>query len=304
MCNYYCSCVCITYEKIRMFLGDLSGIFRRLFLFLTVSSIFTGAAGFFVTYMAFILLGLVPRIQICLSVFLMVFSVYNLNRLTDLKEDAINIPERLGFIASRKKFISYCSLIAYAFSALPVYLDNPLELPIMFIPLATNAVYSFQYIPGIPRFKDIPIMKNVFVAISLTLVCVLLPAAHLAAGTGTLLMTVLIFILIKLYINTVLYDIRDIEGDKENGIRTLPVLIGPKKTMVVLLALNCVNLIWILSANSYIRPIAATLILYGYLYIIYFRKRRNFMVMDLFVDGEWILAGILLLALKGLGSWA
>jgi 4-hydroxybenzoate polyprenyltransferase len=294
----------IIYKEIIVFLSKLSNIIRRILLFLTVSSIFTGAAGFFVAYMAFILLGLVPRIQICLSVFLMVFSVYNLNKLTDLKEDAINMPERLGFLENRKKFILYCSLIAYAFSALPVFMDNPLELPIIFIPLAGNAVYSLQLIPGIPRFKDIPIMKNVFVALSLTLVCVLLPATHLAAGTGTVLNVVFFFILIKLYINAVLYDIRDIEGDKENGVRTLPVLIGPIKTVGILLALNCVNLIWLLFANCSIRPIVAALILYGYVYIIYFRKRRNFIVMDFFVDGEWIIAGILLLALKGLGLWA
>jgi 4-hydroxybenzoate polyprenyltransferase len=285
-------------------LGYLPDIIRRIFVFLNVSSIFTSVAGFFVAYMAFILLGLTPRIQICFSVFLMVFSVYNLNRLTDLKEDAINIPERLCFLASRKKFMLYLSLIAYAFSALPVFLDNPLELPIIFIPLAANAVYSLQLIPGIPRFKDIPILKNVFVALSLTLVCVLLPAVHLAAGTGTLLKMVFFFVLIKLYINTVLYDIRDIEGDRENGVRTLPVLLGAKKTVIILLVLNCLNLIWLLSANCSFKPIAAAMILYGYMYIIYFRKRQNFLIMDFFVDGEWIIAGILLLSLKGLGLWA
>jgi 4-hydroxybenzoate polyprenyltransferase len=301
MLNYYISHDFITYEEIKICFGNLSSIVRKIFLFLTVSSIFTGVAGFFVAYMAFMLLGLTPRIQICLSVFLMVFSVYNLNKLTDLKEDAVNMPERLNFLASRKKFILYCSLIAYAFSAMPVFLDNPLELPIIFIPLAANAVYSLQLIPGIPRFKDIPIMKNVFVALSLTLVCVLLPATHLAAGTETLLKVVFFFILTKLYINTVLYDIRDIEGDRENGVRTLPVLIGSKKTVGFLLVLNCVNLIWLLFVNYSIRPIAVALILYGFMYIIYFRKRRNFMIMDFFVDGEWIIAGIILQALRVLG---
>ena len=301
MLNYCISNDFITYEEITICFGNLSSIVRKIFLFLTVSSIFTGVAGFFVAYMAFMLLGLTPRIQICLSVFLMVFSVYNLNKLTDLKEDAVNMPERLNFLASRKKFILYCSLIAYAFSAMPVFLDNPLELPIIFIPLAANAVYSLQLIPGIPRFKDIPIMKNVFVALSLTLVCVLLPATHLAAGTETLLKVVFFFILTKLYINTVLYDIRDIEGDRENGVRTLPVLIGSKKTVGFLLVLNCVNLIWLLFVNYSIRPIAVALILYGFMYIIYFRKRRNFMIMDFFVDGEWIIAGIILQALRVLG---
>ena len=301
MLNYCISHDFITYEEIKICFGNLSSIVRKIFLFLTVSSIFTGVAGFFVAYMAFMLLGLTPRIQICLSVFLMVFSVYNLNKLTDLKEDAVNMPERLNFLASRKKFILYCSLIAYAFSAMPVFLDNPLELPIIFIPLAANAVYSLQLIPGIPRFKDIPIMKNVFVALSLTLVCVLLPATHLAAGTETLLKVVFFFILTKLYINTVLYDIRDIEGDRENGVRTLPVLIGSKKTVGFLLVLNCVNLIWLLFVNYSIRPIAVALILYGFMYIIYFRKRRNFMIMDFFVDGEWIIAGIILQALRVLG---
>jgi 4-hydroxybenzoate polyprenyltransferase len=272
-----------------------------LFTFLRVSSIFTGITGFFVTFMAYILLGMDPEIQVCFSVFLMTFSVYSLNKLTDMKEDAVNMPERLSFLNGRKKLVLCYSLIAYAISVLLAFLDKPSTLPILFIPLASNVIYSIKLIPGIPRIKDIPVMKNLFVAISWTLVCTLLPAMHLKGAPGISIQILIYFILVKLFINAVVYDIRDVKGDRENGIRTLPVLIGPKKTVGILLMLNTTLLPWLMFAGSRIQLISACLILYGYVYTLYFSVLRSPQLFDFFVDGEWLLVSMVLLTLRGFG---
>jgi 4-hydroxybenzoate polyprenyltransferase len=277
---------------------------KTLFSFLRLVSIFTGMTGFFVTFVAFILLGANPDIIVCFSVFLMTFSVYNINKLTDIKEDAINMPDRLSFIKGRKRLVLGYSLAAYGLSVLLAFLVNPSTIPILFIPLASNALYSIKLIPGVPRFKDIPVMKNLFVALSWTLVCTLLPTFHLKGALSISLPMLVYFLMIKLFINASLYDIRDMKGDRENGIRTIPVTIGPKKTAGILVMLNTMLLPCIALAGATSWLIYLGLTLYGYAYIIYFSVLRDPQQLDFFVDGEWMLASILLMAIGYCGSLA
>lgn len=278
--------------------------FRKIFSFLTVSSLFIGVTGFFKTFMTFILLGMEPDFNVCLVIFLVTFSIYSLNKLTDIKEDAINMPERMRFLAGRKRLVLLYSLAAYLLSIFLAFIDTPVAVPIVFIPLAANLVYGSKLLPGIPRFKDIPVMKNLFVALTWAICATLLPIAHIGQKPETLAAIVFGFLLTKSFINTVLYDIRDADGDREHGIRTIPVLLGTKKTVVILLALNGTLLSWVFLTGSTMPPLALAMILYGFLYIIYFRTRRDPLVLDFFVDGEWMHAGMLFLALKGLGILA
>ncbi|MFB3763813.1 MAG: UbiA family prenyltransferase [Methanotrichaceae archaeon] len=301
MSIYYINRTSLSYNEFKIGLNRLSDAFKRLFIFLSISSIWVAATGFFATFIAFELLEITPRVQLCLSVFLMVFGAYNLNKLADMKEDAINMPERLSLLGGHKKLVMAYSAIAYAISALLAFLDTPLALPVIFFPLIASLAYSYQIIPGVPRFKDIPLMKNIFNAFSWAVVCVILPAIYLASNMEKTFAMVFYFILLKIYINAVLFDVRDIEGDKETGAKTLPVLIGARKTIIILLALNCMLLPWLLLADSSIRLLATILILYGFAYILYFSKRRNPFAMDFLVDGEWMFISIALLLSKGFG---
>ena len=194
----------------------LTRIFRRIFLFLSVSSLYIGGSGFCKAFAGFILLGAAANLHACLSVFLTVFSVYSLNKLTDVKEDAINFPERSGFLAGRTGLILVYSLGAYALAVLLIALEKPVAIPVIFIPLIANALYSSRLIPGLPRLKDIPFMKNLVVAFSWALVCVLIPAAYSKRLDAKVLLIIL-FMALKSIINTVLYDVRDVAGTKRTA---------------------------------------------------------------------------------------
>jgi len=265
--------------------------FKEIFTFLAVSSIFVGGTGFFQTYAGYILLGLSPNFGICLSVFLMTFSVYSLNKLSDSDEDAINTPERARFLFGRKRAVFIIALAAYGFSALIALLSEPLTLPVVFIPLVANAVYSSRLIPGLPRLKDIPVMKNVVVAVSWASVCTLMPFLE-SSSLEAIVPLVIYFMVVRVFINTIIFDIRDIDGDRENGIMTIPVLLGNSRTAALLLIANSTLLPW-LWWDGPSRLLAAIMVLYGYAIILYFRKKRNSMALDFFVDGEWMIAILL-----------
>ncbi|HUS76711.1 MAG TPA: UbiA family prenyltransferase [Methanothrix sp.] len=273
------------HQKYVLFVSTLKEIFR----FLSVSSLFVGAAGFFQTLAGYHLLGVYPSIQICFAVFLMTFSLYSLNKLTDMKEDAINMPERLNFLRGRKHIIIFYSVIAYLLCILLTFLDNPSSVFVVFVPLVANALYGSRLLPGLPRLKDIPIMKNLVVAVSWAVTTTLLPAGHIF-NEKSIIALVLYFMLAKAFVNTVLYDIRDVAGDKENGIRTMPVIFGKKKTIFVLLAINATLLPLLMFLNGNARLLATILILNGFAYTIFFADRINQLAMDIFVDGEWMIS--------------
>jgi 4-hydroxybenzoate polyprenyltransferase len=279
--------------------SELVNSLGKLMSFLTVSSIFIGSVGFFKATIIYIMLGMQPDFRICTAVFLLVYSIYSLDKLTDSREDVVNMPERAGFIRRHRKIIFATSIASYLLSALLVLLVKPWALPIMLMPIAANAAYGSRISPHIPRLKDIPVMKNLLVAfIWASLITVLA-----AWGETDLLGVAFVsyFLLAKSFINTVLYDVRDIEGDRENGVRTIPVLVGPKWTTILLLALNSTLLLCLLLSHMSGQALAALLAIYGYSYILAFNKGGDKNALDLFVDGEWMIAYIILLALNAAG---
>jgi 4-hydroxybenzoate polyprenyltransferase len=234
----------------------------------------------------------------------MTFGVYSFDKLTGCDEDGVNTPERARFFSGRRNLAKLSSVGAYSLAIILTILSKPLAILIMLSPVMANAIYASRLHPGVPRLKDIPIVKNIIVAFIWAAGGAILPALSMSHEQNIIVVMVFYFMAAKMFINTVLYDIRDLKGDRENGVKTMPIILGERKTLGVLLCINSTLLLWLTFANVNIQPLAALMVLYGYFYILYFRKRRNSLVLDFFVDGEWILAGILLLALKGLGIWA
>jgi 4-hydroxybenzoate polyprenyltransferase len=89
--------------------------------------------------------------------------------------------------------------------------------------------------------------------------------------------------------------VRDIEGDKQFGVKTIPVTIGIDKTKKLLLVLNSLPIPWLvisLHIGFFTRylPVLIFCIVYAYWYIIHFCKEKpGKFSYDLVIDGEWIL---------------
>jgi 4-hydroxybenzoate polyprenyltransferase len=275
-------------------------ICQKILTFLMVSSLFIATTGFFETYVGYVLLGINASFSVCLAVLLMTFSIYSLDKITDSDEDIINMPERGSFLVGRRKLVLYCSLASFALSLILIYWDQPSSVLIMLFPLIANVFYGTRIHPKMPRLKDIPVVKNFVVAISWALITTLLPAAHVSGMTNVVVL-VFYFMFVKVFINAILYDIRDVRGDVEMGVRTMPVLLGTRNTTLILVAINCTLLPWLAYVGPSLRTLAALMVIHGFAYIIYFRKPRSAIALDLFVDGQWMIVVLIFLLLKGLG---
>jgi 4-hydroxybenzoate polyprenyltransferase len=120
------------------------------------------------------------------------------------------------------------------------------------------------------RLKDIPGLKAPYVAATCT-VCF---AGLVGAGYS------LIFLLIL--INTVLFDIRDLVGDRAAGVQTIPVMLGASRTIWLLAGLDLV-----------LAAVHLPSALIGAVLIWYFRQSRSSLQYDLLVDG-WPIAAFVL----------
>ena len=293
-------------DKIFECIWEKSGIsvrnsIRELLSFLSVSSLFIGGTGFFKTYISYLLLAMKPNLFICLAVFLVSFSVYTLDKIADLDKDVASMPTRARFLEGKKDLAIAYSALAYLLSIIIVFLGRPISSSLLLVPMAANIVYGTRLIPGVPRLKDIPVMKNAIVALSWAIVTVLIPVTYQSlpslGPTHSLVFVVIYFMFIKTFIDTVLYDIRDEAGDRINNVRTIPVIIGLENTTKVLLILNSTLLLGLPWFEGLTRHLVLSLVIYGYAYILYFRERRDPLFLDLCVEGEWMLASLFLVGI-------
>ncbi len=269
---------------------------NKLIIFLLSTSIFLSINSILELYFSFLLFNTTPILDILLSFFFVTFSIYGLNKLTDRKEDTINVPERTKFIKGKEHIIASFLLFSLMISLFLGVLQDILCVPILLFPLFTGIIYSVRVSSNLPRLKDMLGMKNLIVAFSWGVCSTFLPAICLPEKYFIQIVFVFYFFFTKSVINSLLFDVRDIKGDRICGVRTIPVVFGRRKTKNLLLVLNSTFIPWL--AISYLSGffhqhlfVLIFAIAYGYWYIIHFCKEEGLKIgksLDLLVDGEWI----------------
>ena len=240
-----------------------------------------------------------PDLKLLFAMFFTMLGIYSLNKLTDKDEDSINLPERANYVIGNEKPLIFILVISYLIAILLGFSVNIWAVIIILFPLFAGIIYSVEISPKIPRLKNITGMKNIIVVLSWTVGSTFLPAICVYK---CVIITALVFsfIFIKIFVNAVVFDIRDIEGDQKNNIKTIPVVIGRQKTKKMLFIIHSTLIPW-LAVSLYLGfftqyiPVLIFCIIYGYWYIHYFCNVEKVpkYATDLFVDGEWIVVAIL-----------
>ena len=226
---------------------------------------------------SFILQGIRPDFLLLSAMFTLVFSVYNVDKLTSPREDVFNDPAKSDFFRHRRGLwtgLIICSFtVTFAFTALK---GLPATI-IVCIPVIAGLLYSVK-LPFMSRLKTILGVKNLLTATVFASVITLLP---LSTGSLDYLPFIFLFyfIFIKFFINTILFDVRDLKGDKAAGIRTLPAVLGEKGILKLITLLNISLIIWLGSfwllgyLSNYLWALIFS-IAYGFLYIKLFYTKK------------------------------
>lgn len=196
------------------------------------SSTVVAISGALRLHIAFLFAGIEPRIMVYLALGLIIYATYTLDRSLDCKEDAINKSE---LTASNKHVAIIACIIAFLAGAFILALEN-----IYFASL-------FPYIIGYFYSKGIKIgklelklkgsMGGKNIVIGLTWGGTIASIVSKWTESIFTIISIFLFYTTKLFINSVLYDFKDIKGDTAAGIKTLPVCLGKDRTRKMLLML-------------------------------------------------------------------
>ncbi len=183
-------------------------------------------------HIAFLFAGIEPNIPVYLAIGLVIYSTYTLDRALDCEEDAINRSELTG---SKKKIAIIVCIISFLAGAL-IFAGEKIYFA-SFFPFFVGYLYSKGIKAGKFRIKLKGGMGGKNIVIGITWGGTI--ASIVASYTGNILAisSIFLFFFMKLFINSVLYDFKDIKGDAAAGIRTLPVCLGKEVVRKILLVL-------------------------------------------------------------------
>lgn len=159
-------------------------------------------------------------------VFAVTLFVYSFNRLTDLAEDTKNVPTRASFVKRYGTALLGVGAVLYlAATALAVVTGIP-GAPAMVVPLVVAVLYS------VVGMKRLLLVKNLLVGFSWGLIS-LGVGVYYNRLFATDILFMFAFITAALTIAAVVFDIKDIEGDRAEGIATVPLVVGVERTRQV-----------------------------------------------------------------------
>lgn len=231
-------------------------------------------------------------LPLMLIAYLVTQIVYMADHRRDLDDGAINNLERSKHLRRIDKI--YSRLIIGYIAILTILL-------VFFSNIHTVVFVSFLGLLGFFYPKNITRsivgFKNFYVASLWAISSVVLPYVYFSINIDTLFYYVFSFVLLRWLINTTFFDLKDINGDRKEGLKTFPVTIGAKNTLLMLSVYNIISgiiLIFALQnkAIAFSSCLLLFLMFYSFYYIIFALKAKPETIRKIsyiMVDGEYVL---------------
>jgi 4-hydroxybenzoate polyprenyltransferase len=246
-------------------------------------------------------LGKNPSWDLLLMAYLFSLGAYTINRFSDFEEDKISHPGRTSYLDGRRKYMAWISAACFLLGYALALTRNLIFFGALLLPLLLAVSYSFgsdrlKGIIGMSRLKEGLLVKNIAISFGWSLIPILVGLYYLELPTA--IIAIAPFIFLRIMVNTIFFDQRDIEADKAFGVMTLPVRMGMAGSSKVMNVLDFASGAYIIGvAIAGVVPVfAATLAvftIYSFAYRHYAETgKHKDSARDLVADGEYILWGI------------
>jgi 4-hydroxybenzoate polyprenyltransferase len=280
--------------------GSEHGPLRSIAAFLVHSNLFISASATGVALSTMLLAGRPPEFLPLFIVFAATFFVYSLNRLTDIEEDVKNVPGRALFTDRYGRSFFLAGVALYVAAVVGAFVLGIPGAPFLFLPAGVAALYSLF------RVKRFLLVKNLIVGVSWGIIPLGVGFYYGAVFVPTILVP-FGFFTVMLTVAAAVFDIKDIEGDKAEGIRTVPIVFGPRRTRIGALAVTAlvgVALVGVVAVGIVPRRF---LVFFGFLayvaaYIPFATEGRGPLFYGFVIDGEHLFLTLLVIAMEALGA--
>jgi 4-hydroxybenzoate polyprenyltransferase len=246
---------------------------------------------------AALMIGVFPSVFLLLMAYLFSNAAYTINRGSEVEQDEVSHPARTAWLKSRRKYLTAIAGAYFLIAYVLAFLRNLYFFVALLVPLGLALLYSVGSGPlgglkGTKRLKDRLLVKNLAISLGWSLVPFLVGLYYLSLPLALLLLCPFIFM--RLFVNTVFFDARDVKADTMYGTKTIPAVYGEKVANLVMIAVDvaCFAYIVLISLSGFVPSYSAALAVFP-LYSIAYRQLaphadRN-MIRDLVADGEYLL---------------
>lgn len=244
------------------------------------------AAGIFVFFIG----GKNILITPLLVLFFSTLFLYTLNRLSDVKEDRINYPERVYYFKKFQNKILPISLFFFLISLAIAFFNSMYSFLWLIFPFILVFAYSFF------RLKRFLFLKNLIVATGWSAIPFFISTYINLSLTKIIICSIVIFI--SILVNTIIFDIKDTKGDKIHRIFTIPNTYGIKFTKYLCYALSF-SLLVLISIFLYLKILSLNFIwliffpLYIFIYTYKVSPKNAIIISEYLANLDMIILSIL-----------
>lgn len=269
------------------------------------TNIFISLGAASLTYSSCVIQQIKPRFIYFLLTFLYIFSMYILNQFTEQMSVGFNYPGKKHFYDRHRVILITAGVLSGIVSLVLSFSLGITVFSLLFIAALMGIIYQVKVLPErfekifkYQRLKDIPASKDIFLALGWVVVIVLFPL--LGAGKALTFETILllIFVFTMVFVHSLIYGIRDLQGDIMIGKETLPILLGERKSIkfIKTLCIFLIGLFFIFFLKGLIPSYSFSLLIMPVYILIYINVYKNFNFnrdsFELIIDTPFLLSGI------------
>ncbi len=280
--------------------------FKRVSSFLARSSLFLAMGAVIMTYVSSTLQSVPFNIFFALTSFFYFASMHIIAYYFEQDSMKYNEPSWYAFFQKYKGWLLLFGILSALGSIYFAYQAGRMVLSLIIFACLMGGIYETNLLPrqvvkwtGFKKFKYVPASKDFSVSLAWSLVVTLIPifgTPTSPVNSGTF--TAFTFTFTLMFFRSIIYDIKDIQGDAFVSRETIPILVGKKKSKQILIMLVfCQSLILLFfAAQSPIHSLGYYLLIsmvYSIFCLYLFHKKiisrgNN---IRFFIDGQFFLAG-------------
>lgn len=248
--------------------------------------------------------------------FLYLIAIYLWNSLACIEKNKHLDISRYRFYNANKSGLTILTYSCIILLSVISYIHSLSLFYLMIVATTAGIVYNFTIVPRALRkyfkysnLKDIPTSRDLFAALAWAVLITLIP--HVANNTFIIRpATVAIFLwtFILAYLRSLIFDLRDIEGDRIMGRETLVTIIGEKKVKGLIFSALLVSFLVLMflflltsifhyhlsNTSPYLFILQIPVLLHLWLLMKWYPKlTHNFStIFNVLVDGQFFIVGI------------
>ncbi|MFO7599406.1 MAG: 4-hydroxy-3-methylbut-2-enyl diphosphate reductase [Candidatus Desulfacyla sp.] len=214
---------------------------KQVFRFMVLSNLLVASGAFSLAYAAAIMEGRDPVSPFPVLAFLYIFAMHVFNRFLDKGASAYNEPDRTAFLKTHKVLLNITGMTALAMALALSYRVGVITFLALTGLSALGIVYSVPLIPErirdryrYSKIKDIPGSRSLSEALAWVAVISLLPVLETrGVDVPAAVMTGLV-VFTWSYARAIFFSLLQVQGDLMVGTETLPIILGERRTLVLL----------------------------------------------------------------------